>query len=292
VDEVIAKIIERTGYKKMLEADTSPNAESRLENLSELLNAASDAAARGESAADFLDHAALVSDSDQLDEQAKISLLTLHNAKGLEFPAVFIAGLEDGLFPHSRSLGSLEQMEEERRLCYVGMTRARKQLTLSWARFRRKFGGGPSEPTLPSRFLKEVPRQFIQVLGAARQIPQVDLYVERHEVREAARRNVYTGKTYNSLENIQQFFEQRSVGMPAARPPAAPAPVAISRPAAAAAPKRRRTLVGRTFQHAKYGTGTVLRVEGEGDEAKLTVSFPGYGLKKLIAKFTGLRLEE
>ena len=97
---------------------------------------------RGEGAADFLDHAALVADADALDEQAQVSLLTLHNAKGLEFPIVFLAGLEEGLFPHSRSLDSPALMEEERRLCYVGMTRAEKRLFLSWARSRRRFGGG------------------------------------------------------------------------------------------------------------------------------------------------------
>jgi DNA helicase-2/ATP-dependent DNA helicase PcrA len=300
VDEVLKLAIERTGYRTMLESDTSPESQSRLENLSELVNAATEAAERGEDITEFLDHAALVSDSDQLDEQAKICLLTLHNAKGLEFPIVFVAGMEDGLFPHSRSLNSLDQMEEERRLCYVGMTRARQRLTLSWARFRRKFGGGPSEPTIPSRFLSEVPRELVEPLGVAQPaIPQVDLYAERYEVREAVRRNTYTGKTYNSLENIAQFFQERGVRSPAvagqqpSTQPVAAAPAAHP-PAVrlGTAAKKRRTLVGKTFRHAKYGQGTVLRQEGEGEDAKLTVSFPGYGLKKLIAKFTGLRIEE
>ena len=100
--------------------------QSRLANLDELLNAAADAAERGETLRDFLDHAALVADADSVDERAQVSLLTMHNAKGLEFPVVFIAGLEEGLFPHSRSLDSEAAMEEERRLCYVGMTRARR----------------------------------------------------------------------------------------------------------------------------------------------------------------------
>ena len=91
---------------------------------------------------DFLDHAALVADADRSTTHAQVSLLTMHNAKGLEFPVVFMAGMEEGLFPHSRSLDSEAQMEEERRLCYVGMTRAEKRLFLSWARFRRRFGGG------------------------------------------------------------------------------------------------------------------------------------------------------
>ena len=121
-------------------------------------------AERGESLRDFLDHAALVSDADSADERAPVSLLTMHNAKGLEFPVVFIAGLEEGLFPHSRSLDSESAMEEERRLCYVGMTRAEQRLYLSWARYRRRFGGGAAGAVDPSRFLKEVPPALLDAL--------------------------------------------------------------------------------------------------------------------------------
>ena len=112
-----------------------------------------------------------------------------------------------------RSLDSEAQMEEERRLCYVGMTRAEKRLFLSWARFRRRFGGGQPEPSIPSRFLKEVPRTLVEFSGGGgRQVPQVELYAERSYVRETAKRNLYTGKTYNSVENISNFFAER--GMP------------------------------------------------------------------------------
>ncbi len=157
VHEILRAILEKTGYEAMLKGDVSPEAESRLGNLEELVNAAVEASERGETAADFLDHAALVADSDALDEQAAVSLLTIHNAKGLEFPNVFLAGLEEGIFPHSRSLNAEAAMEEERRLCYVGMTRAEKRLYLTWARYRRRFGGGQPEVCLPSRFLNEVP---------------------------------------------------------------------------------------------------------------------------------------
>ena len=157
VADILRAVMERTGYRKMLEDEGTPEAQSRLANLDELLNAAVDAGERGESIRDFLDHAALVADADSTDERAPVSLLTMHNAKGLEFPVVFIAGMEEGLFPHSRSLDSEAQMEEERRLCYVGMTRAEKRLYLSWARYRRRFGGGQPEQSIRSRFLKEVP---------------------------------------------------------------------------------------------------------------------------------------
>jgi DNA helicase-2/ATP-dependent DNA helicase PcrA len=115
----------------MLEQDPNPEAESRTGNLMELVNAAADASERGETLADFLDHAALVSDADSVDSGAQVSLLTLHNAKGLEFPVGLPRRHGRGLFPHMRSLDSEAQMEEERRLCYVGMTRAEKRLFLS-----------------------------------------------------------------------------------------------------------------------------------------------------------------
>src|SRR6202035_4987383 len=186
VDDLLRQILERTGYARMLQADNDPEAESRLGNLNELVNAASEASERGETIAEFLDHAALVSDSDGLDERAPVSLLTLHNAKGLEFPIVFLAGMEEGLFPHIRSLDSKDAMEEERRLCYVGMTRSEKRLFLTSARYRRRFGGGQQEGTIPSRFLREVPKALIEDLGQSRQGtyqrgPQADSYAERYD---------------------------------------------------------------------------------------------------------------
>src|SRR5271166_3652236 len=230
VDGLLREILARTGYARMLETDNDPEAESRLGNLNELVNAASEAAERGETIAEFLDHAALVSDTDNLDERAPVSLLTLHNAKGLEFPIVFLAGMEEGLFPHMRSLDSKAAMEEERRLCYVGMTRSEKRLFLTSARYRRRFGGGQQEATIPSRFLSEVPQALVQDLSPRKRAGQVDLYGERQEVREAARRNLYTGKTYNSVENIQQFFNER--GKQGAPAPAATAKVVPATPKA------------------------------------------------------------
>ncbi|HYZ83433.1 MAG TPA: UvrD-helicase domain-containing protein [Bryobacteraceae bacterium] len=335
VDEVVRLVLDRTGYQKMLEADQSPEAESRLGNIAELLNAAVEAAERGEKLEDFLDHAALVSDADNIDSEAKVSLLTMHNAKGLEFPLVFIAGMEEGLFPHSRSLNSVAQMEEERRLCYVAMTRAEKRLYLSWARSRRRYGGGQPEASIASRFLAEVPRPLLHSINGADDVPQVDLLAERIEVRESARRNLYTGKTYNSLDNISQFFADR--GMPPPRgisdaianrqqPPAAktppPPPAAktgIPQPSQrvpprapqppappSSAPPAQRPLVGfvsskspaapmragSIVYHPKYGKGTVMKREGEGEDAKLTVNFQGYGLKKIIEKYANTKAQE
>jgi DNA helicase-2/ATP-dependent DNA helicase PcrA len=282
VHSALTLVLERTGYRKMFESDESPEAQSRIENLGELLNAAAEAAERGEGVVDFLDHAALVSDTDQLDERARVSLLTLHNAKGLEFPVVFLAGMEEGLCPHSRSISSVPMLEEERRLCYVGMTRAERRLVLTWARSRRRFGGGSLEACQPSRFLREIPSTLTHPLVPGLGVPQIDLFLERHLVRESVKRTTYTGKTYNSLDHIQQFFTERG------RMPAVEAP----KPAVPKPPRGKGTSVGAVILHPRWGRGKVVRREGEGDDAKLTVQFPGYGLKKLVQKYAGLKTEE
>jgi DNA helicase-2/ATP-dependent DNA helicase PcrA len=229
--------------------------------------------------------------------------MTLHNAKGLEFPLVFLSGMELGLFPHSRSKDSVEALEEERRLCYVGMTRARKRLILTWAKYRRRFGGGEQERSTPSYFLKEVPDELIMNLGPRDDDGEVNLHAERYDVRQSAKRSTYTGKTYNSLDNISQFFGERGMPFKPAQaqppkpdlrtPPQYPRPIGSPPPprtqpvAQPAARKGART--GMVVEHPKYGTGTVVRREGDGDDAKITVNFPRYGLKKLIEKYAGLK---
>ena len=291
---LIRFVLDHTGYRAMLAEDKSPDAETRTENLDELINAAVEADQRGESLFDFLDHAALVAEADAFDANALVTLMTLHNAKGLEFPMVILCGLELGLFPHSRSRNSEEAMEEERRLCYVGMTRARKRLILTWARYRRRFGGGEQERSAPSIFLKEIPEGLIENLGQVDRPEEVDLYAERHDARQSAKRSTFTGKTYNSIENISQFFGER--GMSPSKPPQPPVPrpgpyaAAPTTPLNSTGPQVRRVArTGMTVEHPKYGTGTVVRREGEGDDAKITVNFPRYGLKKLIEKYAGLK---
>ncbi|HEX7362303.1 MAG TPA: UvrD-helicase domain-containing protein [Bryobacteraceae bacterium] len=294
VHELLREILAKTGYQAMLQSDTSPEAESRLGNLEELVNAALEAAERGETAADFLDHAALVSDADSVDEHAQVSLLTMHNAKGLEFPTVFIAGMEEGLFPHSRSLNSEAGMEEERRLCYVGMTRSEKRLYVTCARYRRRFGAGSLEPCLPSRFLSEIPPSLCQRLSPHGRSHggEVDLFAEQHSVRESVKRNLYTGRTYNSVDNIKQYFSERGMPAPSGltrKPPVQPAP---SQPKAAnSRPAARGVRQGAVVEHPKYGRGTVLRREGDGEDAKLTINFPGYGLKKIVEKYAGIKID-
>ncbi len=312
LNDALKFIEERTGYRKMLEQENTPESQARIENLNELMNAAAEAVERGETVRDFLDHAALVAQADALDESSQITLMTIHNAKGLEFPVVFMAGMEDGLFPHSRSLLSEGAMEEERRLCYVGMTRAEKRLVLSWARYRRRFGGGEQERTMASRFLQEIPSNLAITLGVAEDddVPQVDLTADRWQVRQDSRRNLYTGKALNSVENVQQFFKDRGVHVPArSAPPPPPPPPQSTRPAAPVAPRaplippvqsraplpqappppKHPARTGTVVEHPRYGTGTIVRREGEGDDAKIVVVFQRHGMKKLVEKYAGLK---
>ena len=169
--ELIKFLNDRSGYIKQLENEGTPEAFSRMENLKELANAAQDAQERGETLADFLDHAALVSDTDQINQDARVTLMTLHAAKGLEFPLVFLCGMEEGLFPHSRTLQDPTGLEEERRLCYVGMTRAMDTLVLTRARYRRRYGSDMPEASVASRFLEEVPSRLVEDLGSPAERP-------------------------------------------------------------------------------------------------------------------------
>ena len=291
IPEVLKFLFDRTGYIRQLEEEGTPEALARIENLHELVNAAMDSRDRGETLGEFLDHAALVSEADDYDARAQITLMTLHAAKGLEFPVVFLVGLEEGLFPHSRTLLEPDDLEEERRLCYVGMTRAMDLLVLTRANYRRRYGTDMPEASVPSRFLNEVPRELLEDLGSPRtgryeERRDYDYAHERHEDdfdqrprrngSSGRRRSSYAGPTYNSIENIAEFFASR--GKKFTRPK-----VEISEPTG-----NRGFRPGQKVRHPKYGEGTVYKREGAGDDAKITVQFPGVGLKKLVEKFAQL----
>jgi DNA helicase-2/ATP-dependent DNA helicase PcrA len=311
--ELIRFLIDRTGYIKALETEGSPEAFSRIENLKELANAAHDAEGRGETLAEFLDHAALASDTDQFDPNARVTLMTLHAAKGLEFSLVFLAGLEEGLFPHSRTLSSPDELEEERRLCYVGMTRAMNTLILTRAHYRRRYGNDAPEMSIPSRFLEEVPSQLVENLGGRGPAWATPAYSSnygagrrhRHggdaegahfnyedESQEIPRslapasspRPGFAAKSKGpegSLDNIARFFGSKSGG---ARPGTFARPT-MDIPAAHGASGLKKN---QRVMHAKYGEGTVLLREGDGEDAKLTVLFARHGVKKLMEKFANL----
>src|SRR5271157_5375064 len=217
--ELLKFLIDRTGYIKQLEDEDTPDALSRIENLRELVNAAMDSRDRGETLNEFLDHAALVSDADDYDENSRITLMTLHAAKGLEFPLVLLVGLEEGLFPHSRTLMTPDDIEEERRLCYVGMTRAMDTLILTHARYRRRYGTDMPEGSIPSRFLEEVPQELLQDIGSARRQssraagegsrPSHYAYEDEDQRPQYGQpkpkpRATDSGTAYNSIDNIAE----------------------------------------------------------------------------------------
>jgi DNA helicase-2/ATP-dependent DNA helicase PcrA len=299
--EILKFLIDRTGYIKQLEEEDTPEAYSRIENLRELVNAAMDSRDRGETLDQFLDHAALVSDADAYDERAQITLMTLHAAKGLEFSLVFLAGLEEGLFPHSRTFLQPDDIEEERRLCYVGMTRAMDTLILTRAVYRRRYGTDLPEASVPSRFLEEVPAELVEELGGSRRKressrtrgpvsndqPQERVHYA-YEDEDQSRANwtaanqtrstakTHSGRSYNSIDNIAEFFASRGKKFSLPKLPVEE-------------PKGKKGFrPGQKVRHPKYGEGTVYHREGDGEEAKITVQFPRFGLKKLVEKYAQL----
>jgi len=360
--ELIRFLLDRTGYIKALETEGSPEAFSRIENLKELANAAHDAEVRGETLADFLDHAALTSDTDQFDPDSRVTLMTLHAAKGLEFPLVFLAGLEEGLFPHSRTLNNPDELEEERRLCYVGMTRAMNSLILTRAHYRRRYGNDAPERSIPSRFLQEIPPELVQDLGgrtpaqasswsapgypksygggasfgAARRPGHSGDFADRHynyedENQEAPRSPAHasagngfgvgakaapskpfvaswmtarakppssskgpeeegsaqTPPEARSIDNIARFFGgQSGHGKPGSLPRPASSNPTLDLPRSSGATGLKK---GQRVRHSKYGEGTILLREGDGEDAKLTVLFSQHGMKKLMEKFANLQ---
>ncbi len=316
--DLLKFLIDRTGYIKLLEAEDTPEAFSRIENLRELVNAAADSRDRGETLDQFLDHAALIADTDDYDERSQITLMSLHAAKGLEFPLVFLSGLEEGLFPHSRTMLQPDDVEEERRLCYVGMTRAMDQLILTRAVYRRRYGTDLPEASVPSRFLEEVPIQLIEELGrrgsasggtahvgtaALGSLPRAqsrgpagrspasydaaDTHYSYEDEDQSAnwkrngaaatrQRPTTPAKPYNSIENIAEFFASRGKKFTVPKTP-------LEEPTG-----KRGFRPGQKVRHPKYGEGTVYQREGEGEEAKITVQFPRFGLKKLVEKYAQL----
>jgi len=255
VADITREVLTRTGYEAQLKAERTPEAQTRLENLSELVNAADefDRHMPGASLQEFLEHTALISDQDSLeDDSGTVVLMTLHASKGLEFPVVFIAGMENGLFPHSRSFDEPVQMEEERRLCYVGMTRAETRLFLTSAARRRLYG--VEQNHTPSLFLVDIPPACIQ---------------------DYSSQPVLMGSRQPWAATGQDTLPSKLLTVPAApRSATAPAPAYA---------------VGTQVFHQHFGRGVVQKREGEGEQLKITVIFRDHGVKKLLAKFAPMQ---
>jgi DNA helicase-2/ATP-dependent DNA helicase PcrA len=222
--------------------------------------------------------------------------MTAHSAKGLEFPVVFLAGLEEGLFPHARAASDQADLEEERRLCYVAMTRAEKFLYVTHAVKRRVYGEELASE--PSQFLNEMPLDLVEDLSLTNSWLSfaTGSSAKGFQYDEPRRdKKKFTGKTYDSAESIAEFFKQRNrqMGQPNSSSNSFNARSGRTEfrkpePASNSSEFASDFIPGSYVRHAKYGRGLVLRREGVGDSTKLTVSFPGYGQKKLVQKYAGL----
>ena len=254
--QLTADLIEETGYGTQLRAEKTEEARNRMDNLQQLLAGMEEHQASEGTLQDYLEQVALITDLDSYDQSLdRVTLMTLHAAKGLEFPIVFMAGMEEDIFPHSRSGGGQEELEEERRLCYVGMTRAMQKLYLTNARRRRIYGAFKFNP--PSRFLGEIPPGLI-----GRETPD--------------------GLRKSSSHNLASLFDQ-------AEPDFADEDPFFDDDEVRVVPDAEEGLrIGLQVRHIKFGVGTVRRIEGQGDNQKVTVYFHRFGPKKLLVRFAGL----
>jgi DNA helicase-2/ATP-dependent DNA helicase PcrA len=264
--QLIERVLERSGYLTYVEQQDNLEHTARAENLRELSNAMAEATEQGQTLEDVLDAAALVADSDEYDPTIPVSLMTLHSAKGLEFDAVFLAGLEEGLLPHTRSGSNLSEIEEERRLFYVGMTRAKQSLVISRAIYRRSYGEERLRASTPSRFLAEIPAELIEAASGSLAEP---------------------GQT-RRYEADPDFSDSYSYRRP--RTPYGKSSTTRTSPRVSGRQTSNDPLIGARVRHSKYGLGTIIEVEGEGEDRKLTVSFQDYGAKKLIERYANLQL--
>ena len=262
IHEIVEDVIETSGYAAALEEEKKEDNRDRLENLREFISVAKnfdDGAAEGENGlADFLAQIALISDVDQTEQSdGTVTLMTFHAAKGLEFPAVFMAGMEEGLFPHSRTLLDDTEIEEERRTCYVGITRAERRLYLTYARQRTIYGR--TEMSRPSRFLAEIPEELV-------------------EHKEA---DFFGGTDLRAPSNIwseRSIRTERKRYMPPPQHTAADG--SVIRPDTSAAFQ-----AGDAVRHSKWGDGRIVAISGSGEDAELSIAFPGEGIKKFVQKY-------
>lgn len=274
---LIEALLERSGYLAELQAEHSVEAEGRLENLAELIGSAREVASVDE----FLEQVSLVADSDQIpDDDSQVVLMTLHSAKGLEFPAVFLVGLEDGVFPHLRSLTEPHELEEERRLAYVGITRARERLYLSHAWSRTIFGSTQYNP--PSRFLDEIPQRLVTAIEGNRRSSRSGAWADAAAMTSSEAswgdrpRRASGISSERRRANRERQVEQ-----------------AMARGQATSSNDERNPSgafrVGDDVVHGKWGEGVVLDIRGSGDKTEVTVNFPTVGQKVLLLAWAPLK---
>ena len=255
-------VLDRTGYLKDLRDERSEDAEGRIENLMELVSAATEYEAREADASlgGFVDRLSLLSEADEAQgsNDARVWMMTMHAAKGLEFPVVIVAGMEEGLFPHSRSSEDEDELEEERRLCYVGLTRARERLILTGAARRRVFGDYQS--TEASRFLDEIPAELIRRVEP---VVAPSWNNTRYETRNPYARRFGAAKAKEAAAAFPSYEDEDQSSATGLR-------------------------TGLRVRHKQFGVGTIVAVEEQGDDTRVTVKFNSVGTKKLVARYAAL----
>ncbi len=262
---VLQAALERSGYLDELETEHTVESAGRLENLGELVGSAREF----QTVEEFLEQISLVADTDEIDDDdSKVTLMTLHSAKGLEFPVVFLVGAEEGVFPHIRALTEPEELEEERRLAYVGITRARQKLYLSHAWSRTLFGSTQYNP--PSRFLDEIPTELVEHLG---------------DGRRTSGRASYRSDGGGRRQGWQPWSERMA---DAGRERIVDAAINAGQRAASTGAEAMGLRIGDDVRHAKFGEGVILLIEGDGDKAEAVVRFPGVGEKRLLLAWSPL----
>lgn len=277
-------ILKESGYEDSLSEDSSKDTESRMENLAEFIGVAIEFENENaeNSLGDFLDSIALVSDVDKLDDtQEAVTLMTMHSAKGLEFPVVFLAGMEEELFPSRRSIEEDESVEEERRLCYVGITRAKEKLFLTNTTKRTLYG--TTSYSIPSRFIDEIPKNLldeVSINNSAMRARRSSTYLDT-EYSTVTKMTLDTStimpkKTSSFGVSVNSFLKNLGGNTVDSKPKN----TAINM----------KYEVGQTVKHKKFGVGKITKIEAEGDDFKLEISFDNFGFKRLMANFTPLEI--
>jgi DNA helicase-2/ATP-dependent DNA helicase PcrA len=264
--------LESSGYLAELEAEHTVESAGRLENLGELVGSARDIA----DVAEFLEQVALVADADEVDgDDSRVILMTLHTAKGLEYPVVFVVGAEEGIFPHLRALTEPDELEEERRLAYVGITRARERLFISHAWSRTLFGSTQYNP--PSRFVEEIPVELIEQIGESPRRGSGRASLREHDGWAQARRSRLSRPADDEVWSQHRERVVDAALRAGERSQAAPTGA-----------EELALRLGDDVRHATYGEGVVVDLRGSGEKAEARVRFPDLGEKTFLLAWTPL----
>ncbi len=283
ISDLIKETLNKTGYTKALEDEDTTEAETRLENIEEFLTVAMEFEEQmaENSLEEFLEGITLSSDLDNADDQEdSVTLMTLHSAKGLEFPVVFLVGMEEGIFPGYKSIGEPKELEEERRLCYVGITRAKQNLFISCARQRTIFGSTSCNQV--SRFVKEIPKELMDGFDENFEDKPQKTYEDYQYEWKYGNSHVtsYTSDEVKSSKPAMQYSFRTAesfLNNLTKKPVSASVDISVYR-------------AGQRVYHKKFGEGKINYVEAEGDDAKVDITFDKIGHKRLMAKYAGLEV--